>query len=132
MVPESLGPIAPFFIVGALADSLAFYEGVLRFELRARAPEENPFFALVGRGSAQLCLKEIAPTVTPVPNRTQHEWASWDAFVHSADPDALAKEFAARGCPFLADLTDRDDGLRGFEVRDPDGYVLFFGRPLSF
>ena len=22
-----------------------------------------------------------------------------------------------------------DDGLRGFEVRDNDGYVLFFGRP---
>jgi hypothetical protein len=22
-----------------------------------------------------------------------------------------------------------DDGLRGFEVKDPDGYVLFFGRP---
>ena len=24
---------------------------------------------------------------------------------------------------------DREDGLRGFEVADHDGYVLFFGRP---
>jgi catechol 2,3-dioxygenase-like lactoylglutathione lyase family enzyme len=24
---------------------------------------------------------------------------------------------------------DDDDGLRGFEVTDADGYVLFFGRP---
>ncbi len=22
-----------------------------------------------------------------------------------------------------------DDGLRGFEIKDADGYVLFFGRP---
>jgi hypothetical protein len=26
-------------------------------------------------------------------------------------------------------LADTQDGLRGFEVEDPDGYVLFFGRP---
>ena len=25
------------------------------------------------------------------------------------------------------DITD--DGLRGFELKDVDGYVLFFGRP---
>ena len=24
---------------------------------------------------------------------------------------------------------DTHDGLRGFELTDPDGYVLFFGRP---
>jgi hypothetical protein len=24
---------------------------------------------------------------------------------------------------------DTHDGLRGFEIQDPDGYVLFFGRP---
>jgi len=24
---------------------------------------------------------------------------------------------------------DTHDGLRGFELKDPDGYVLFFGRP---
>ena len=26
-------------------------------------------------------------------------------------------------------LKDTDDGLGGFEITDPDGYVLFFGRP---
>ena len=28
-------------------------------------------------------------------------------------------------------LKDTDDGLRGFELKDADGYVFFFGRPLS-
>jgi catechol 2,3-dioxygenase-like lactoylglutathione lyase family enzyme len=31
--------------------------------------------------------------------------------------------------PFRRPLHDDDEGLRGFEVKDADGYVLFFGRP---
>jgi hypothetical protein len=45
------------------------------------------------------------------------------------DPDALAAEFADHGAAFGAPLKDTRDGLRGFEIYDPDGYVLFFGRP---
>ena len=30
---------------------------------------------------------------------------------------------------FSVPLEDTHDGLRGFEICDPDGYVLFFGRP---
>ena len=47
------------------------------------------------------------------------------------DPDALAAEFAARGVPFAAPLEDTSDGLRGFIVKDPDGYGLFFARPFE-
>ena len=55
--------------------------------------------------------------------------ARWDAFVHVPDPDALVREFTGRGVVFSAPLADTHDGLRGFEIQDPDGYVLFFGRP---
>ena len=61
---------------------------------------------------------------------SRHEWAPWDAFVFVPDPDALAAEFASREAEFHKEIYDRDDGLRGFEVRDNDGYVLFFGRPM--
>jgi hypothetical protein len=33
------------------------------------------------------------------------------------------------GAAFSVPLEDTHDGLRGFEICDPDGYVLFFGRP---
>jgi hypothetical protein len=33
----------------------------------------------------------------------------------------------SRGVSFSAPLTDSDDGLRGFRVKDIDGYGLFFG-----
>jgi hypothetical protein len=29
--------------------------------------------------------------------------------------------------PFSEPLKDTEEGLRGFEITDPDGYVLFFG-----
>ena len=77
----------------------------------------------------RLFLKFVSESVHPQPNPTRHEWAAWDAFVFVADPDALAAEFATRGAPFHRELHDRDDGLRGFEIADADGYVLFFGRP---
>jgi hypothetical protein len=53
----------------------------------------------------------------------------WDAFVYAPDPVALAAEFADRGAAYIVPLKDTHDGLRGFEICDPDRYVLFFGRP---
>ena len=53
----------------------------------------------------------------------------WDAYVSVTDPDALAAELTGRGAKFSSPLEDTHEGLRGFEVTDPDGYVLFFGRP---
>jgi len=43
----------------------------------------------------------------------------------------LAAEFASRKVEFFQPLMDSDDGSRGFEVKDADGYMLFFGRPRS-
>lgn len=76
-------------------------------------------------------LKEITPDIKPAPNHTLHEWARWDAFIYASDPDSLFEEFRAGGIRFHQPLQDDDDGLRGFEVTDEDGYVLFFGRPGS-
>jgi hypothetical protein len=49
--------------------------------------------------------------------------------VYVPDPDALAAEFASRDVEFSVPLKNNHDGLRGFELKDLDGYVLFFGRP---
>lgn len=46
-----------------------------------------------------------------------------------SDPDALFVEFQSRGLEFHEPLTDTDDGLRGFELMDYDGYVFCFGKP---
>ena len=79
-----------------------------------------------------IMLKDVG--VDPLPNCTRDVkkgWARWDAYVHVPDPDALAAEFSSRNVEFSQPLEDDDDGLRGFALKDADGYVLFFGRPRS-
>ena len=124
----AVGAISPFFIVADLARTIGHYRR-LGFELRFAEPDDAPFFAIVGRDGAQIFLKELGEEVPPVPNASRHPWAAWDAFVYVEDPDALAEEFGADGIDFNVPLGNRDDGLRGFEIADPDGYILYFGRP---
>jgi catechol 2,3-dioxygenase-like lactoylglutathione lyase family enzyme len=123
-----LESISPFFIVADVPPTLAFYRDRLGFEVAFLAPPEEPFFAIVRREGAQLLLKAPAD-IPPLPNWKRHPWAPWDAFVYVPDPDELSAEFSARGVAFRTPLADTDDNLRGFEVEDPDGHVLFFGRP---
>jgi catechol 2,3-dioxygenase-like lactoylglutathione lyase family enzyme len=127
MNPPEIGGISPFFIVRDTAAALAFYRDSLGFESAYEEPEDDPFFAIVRRGKAMIMLKDVG--VDPVPNYKREPGARWDAYVYVPDPDALAAEFASRQVEFSEPLKDTHDGLRGFELKDADGYVLFFGRP---
>jgi len=120
--------ISPFFIVSNVDRTIEFYREKLGFEATFQEPKRNPFFAIIRRDGAQLFVKSDGG-VTPLPNPKRHPAMRWDAYVYAPDPDALAAEFNDHGAAFSAPLADTHDGLRGFELTDPDGYVLFFGRP---
>jgi catechol 2,3-dioxygenase-like lactoylglutathione lyase family enzyme len=111
--PEISG-IAPFFIVKNVPAALSFYRDRLGFDITFQGPEpDDIFFGIVQRGGAMIMLKDVG--LDPLPNckrDIEQGWARWDAYLDVPDPDALADE----------------DGLRGFELKDADGYVLFFGR----
>lgn len=123
-----LAAAAPVFIVRDVSSALGFYEERLGFECQLRVPEDDPDFAIVGRGAAQLLLKVCIAGGAPLPNSKRHDGAAWDAFIHTPDPDALSAEFTERGATFHKPLADTENGLRGFEIAAPDGYILFFGR----
>ena len=131
MTQAEISGISPFFIVNDVPSSLSFYRDRLGFEITFQGPApEDIFFGIVRRGGAQILLKAVG--VAPLPNYTRdvkQGIARWDAFVAVPDPDALAAEFALRNVEFSEPLKDTHDGLRGFELKDADGYVLFFGRP---
>jgi catechol 2,3-dioxygenase-like lactoylglutathione lyase family enzyme len=120
--------ISPSFIVTDVVRTIAFYRDKLGFETRFLAPDDDPFFAIIGRDGAQIFIK-AERGIAPVPNCSRHPHLRWDAFVYAPDPDALAADFAAHGASFSKPLEDTHDGLRGFEICDPNGYILFFGRP---
>ena len=131
MTQAEICGISPFFIVRHVPTSLSFCRDRLGFEItfEGQSPDDI-FFGIVRRGGAQILIKEVG--VDPVPNYTRDikkGIARWDAFVSVPDPDALAAEFASHNVEFFEPLTDTEDGLRGFEIKDADGYLLFFGRP---
>jgi catechol 2,3-dioxygenase-like lactoylglutathione lyase family enzyme len=126
--PEISG-ISPFFIVHDAAAALSFYCDHLGFEIIFQEPADDPFFGIVRRGGAMIMLKSVG--AAPLPNYQREPAARWDAYLNVPDPDALAAEFESRNVEFSEPLKDTQDGLRGFELKDCDGYVLFFGRPRS-
>lgn len=128
---SNLKYISPCFIVTSLKTSVSFYVDKLGFEVLYIGPDNDPFWAIVGRDHISIFIKAIAVDVKPIPNYTRHKWARWDAYISTAEPDTLFEEYRSGGVSFRQPIQDDGDGLRGFEVMDADGYVLFFGRPNS-
>src|SRR5687768_5204105 len=133
MTKLDISGIAPFFIVKNVPAALSFYRDRLGFDITFQGPDpDDIFFGIVQRGGAMIMVKDVG--VDPLPNYkrdVKKGWARWDAYLHVPDPDALAAEFSSRNVELAQPLKDDDDGLRGFELKDADGYVLFFGRPRS-
>ena len=133
MTQAQMGGVSPLFIVRSVPAALAFYRDRLGFEVTFQGPfPDDIFFGIVQRGRAMIMFKAVG--VEPVPNHTRDIGkgiARWDAYVYVPDPDALAAEFASRNIEFFTPLQDNTDDLRGFEIQDADGYVLYFGRPNS-
>ena len=134
MTQAEISGIAPFFIVKSVPAALSFYRDRLGFDITFQGPSDDDiFFGIVQRGAAMIILKAVG--VDPVPNYTRdikQGIARWDAYLYVPDPDALAEEFLSRNVEFFKTIKDSeggDDDLRGFEVKDADGYILFFGRP---
>jgi catechol 2,3-dioxygenase-like lactoylglutathione lyase family enzyme len=129
-----LNSITPFFIVDDLQATIAFYQSKLGFDVRYKGGSDgavNDYWAFMGRDQIMLNFKVIAPEVHPQPNHSRHEWARWDAYIYTDDPDSLYAEFVSRQVTMHRELANTSDGLRAFEIIDNNGYVLCFGRPVN-
>ena len=123
---RNLVSISPFFIVQDLQASIAFYRERLGFQVDFQGPPDDVYYAGVSRDGVGIMLKAITPEVLPRPNHTRHEWARWDAYIYTLDPDPLFDEFRQCGVTFVKELSFIEDVLWGFEITDADGYVLAF------
>jgi len=129
-----LNSVTPFFIVDDLNATITFYQSRLGFDIRYKGGSDgtcDDYWAFLGRDQVMLMFKAIAPEVHPQPNHARHEWASWDAYIYTDDPDSLFAEFIGRQVPMHRELANTNDGLRAFEITDNNGYVLCFGRPIE-
>jgi catechol 2,3-dioxygenase-like lactoylglutathione lyase family enzyme len=118
--------ITPNFIVKDLQASIAFYVERLGFQVDYQGPGDGPVWGKVSRDETGIHFKEVGPDVLPLPNKTRHAWAPWDAYIYTLDPDTLFDEFRQRNVSFVKELSFLEEGLWGFEITDADGYVLAF------
>ncbi|HEY2846864.1 MAG TPA: VOC family protein [Pyrinomonadaceae bacterium] len=131
MKTVEIGSASPCFIVRNVPATLAFYRDELGFDITFEGPEpDDIFFGIVQRGRSMIMFKAV--DVDPVPNHTRdvgHGMMRWDAYIYVPGPDALAEEYTSRNVTFFTPLGVTSDNLLGFEIEDPNGYLLFFGRP---
>ena len=122
------------FIIDDLDATIAFYQSKLGFDVRYKGGSDddvNDYWVFMGRDQVMLNFKAITPEIHPQPNHSRHEWARWDAYIFTDDPDSLYKEFVGKDVPMHRKLANTGDGLRAFEIIDNNGYVLCFGRPVE-
>ena len=116
---EGIAPIVP---VSNVARTVAFFTDTLGFE--ARTQDED--FALVARQGAGVSLVRATDEQALEATRT-----NISAYIWVEDLDGLWAELEAKLTP-LGDQRVRapfvqDYGMREFHVKDPDGFLLFFG-----
>lgn len=129
-----LKSVTPFFIADDLNATIDFYQSKLGFTVPYKGGgdgECEDYWAFVARDNVMLMFKCITPDVHPQPNSSRHGWARWDAYIYTDDPDSLYGELLGKGVPMYSELANNSDGLRAFEIKDNNGYVLCFGRPLE-
>jgi catechol 2,3-dioxygenase-like lactoylglutathione lyase family enzyme len=106
-------------VVADLPAALDFYTRKLGFEVGFTWGGDPPTFAGVNLGKVQMFLQ----TGMPEPKGCSVVFVVGDA-------DQLYEFHRANGVEVIAEIADRDYGIRDYGVRDLDGYHLSFGHHL--
>jgi catechol 2,3-dioxygenase-like lactoylglutathione lyase family enzyme len=120
---------ATVLLVGDVGRSLAYYRDRLGFEVEPY--EDAP--RVYGYATRDVCHVHFACYVQarPQPNSQAVPPDMFDAYLWVDDVDSLHEELLGRGAELLHGPVDQGYGLREVRVRDPDGYILAFGKPLE-
>ena len=114
-------PVMRFLPVADLSRSIAFYRDVLRFQIRE---EKDVVEAVMGPARIRFGKEGYAPTDW----NTAKGPGSAILFLQSEDVDALHAVVRSRGGKPSGIERVNWIKMRMFEIRDPDGNVLWFGQ----
>jgi catechol 2,3-dioxygenase-like lactoylglutathione lyase family enzyme len=91
---------------------------------------QPPFYGLVRRDQARLCLRLVCEPVFVGDIREREQLLSADIAVDTAaEIKELFRDFEASGVDFFQKLKTEPWGARTFVVRDPDGNLVLFAGP---
>ena len=120
MTQDNFSHFASILPVADVAASLAYYRDQLGFtvEFTWNDPVD---YAVLRRGGVSIHLSRRIDAGRPSPKH-----AVLYAFVH--DADQLYQEYRSKDVAIETPLGTRDYGMKDFDVRDPEGYLLTFGQ----
>ena len=137
-IPLAIPTLVPELVVTDIARSLAFWCGLVGFDVRYDRPEEG--FAYLGLGGADVMLDEYRPgsrywltrpMETPLGNGMNLQ-------IEIPAVAPILDRLASAGWPLVMAVEnawyrrgDQEIGQRQFVVADPDGYVLRLAEPLG-
>lgn len=104
--------------VNSIEESLAFYHGVLGFEISKHTPESEPPMASVQAGALRITLAQHLETMLK-------RGRGVNFFLSVEDVDEYYRELKERGAE-LSPPVDEGWGGRFITLQDPDRYRLFF------
>ena len=118
---------ATVLLVRDVAESLAWWRDGLGFETGVYEAEPDHY----GYAERDGVHVHVAACFEPAPNSARFPPDMFDLYVWAVDVDAMHAEVVERGvAEILHGPVDQAYGLREFRVRDPNGYVVAFGRRL--
>jgi len=119
-----LDGLIPMLETADLARTIDYYTRTLGFELDAAWPAENdPVWCRLVAGDVVLVFTTRDPSLAPAsPTLTGQ------LYCYPHDVDALWEALRER-VDVVSPLADWDHGMREFQIRDCNGYVLRFGQP---
>ena len=123
-----LKSLVPMLSVVDLKRTVAFYCGELGFRRRSKFGDPDPVWCHLERDGVSLMFNQPpAQEMAELPLRAK------DFQVYYCYPDDVAglhQVWKQKGLP-VTDLRMTVYGMREFELRDPDGYWLWFGQSTS-
>lgn len=112
---------SPVFPVDDPLATGLYYRDVLGFDINFQW-EDPPSYVVINRDDAVgIHLVKSQDGFAPSAAHT-----SLYIFVH--DVDAVYGEYQKSGANITNPIGDRDYGMRDFDIRDPNGYILVFGK----
>ena len=119
----------PVLYVADFNAALAFYMGKLGFAVDFTYGEP-PYFGVVERDGARLCLRHVDGPVFAGDIREREELLSASITLSSAAAiKRLFLDYQAAGLSFHLPLKTQPWGARNFILRDPDGNLILFAAP---
>ncbi|GAA4324884.1 hypothetical protein GCM10023115_41350 [Pontixanthobacter gangjinensis] len=111
---------AVIFPVSNLDDSIDFYTNKLGFENTFEWGEPR-YYAVVKRGGVGIHLTKRSDG-----GRASKYHRALYVFVN--DVDKVYKEFKAQNVHIVNDIESRDYKMKDFDIEDPDGFIITFGK----